>query len=67
LGIEVDSSEFPGPSRKELGDEWEDEREGWPTEKTKEQGMKSSLATISVAIRILIRFLLLLCTMLQSR
>jgi hypothetical protein len=60
LGIAVDSGEFPGPKRKELGDEWEDEWEGWPTEKMKEQGMKSSLATVSVAIRILIRFLLLL-------
>jgi hypothetical protein len=60
LGIEVDGGEFLGPWRKELGDEWEDERERWPTEKMKEQEMKSSLATISVAIRILIRFLILI-------
>jgi hypothetical protein len=43
-----------------MGDEWEDEREGWPTEKMKEQGMKSSLATVSVAISILIRLCVLI-------
>jgi hypothetical protein len=59
LGIEEECREFPGPDEEELGDEGEEKRKGWPAEKIKEQGMKSSQANLSVAIRILIRLLIL--------
>jgi hypothetical protein len=59
LSIEEECRDFPGPEKKELGDEGEEKQKGWPAEKRKEQGMKSSLANLSVAIRILIRLLIL--------
>jgi hypothetical protein len=60
LGIQEDCREFPGPERKELGDEGGEQQKGWPAEKIKEQGMKSSLANLSVlAVRIFIRLLIL--------
>jgi hypothetical protein len=59
LGIQEDYRELPGPERKELGDDGGEQRKGWPAEKTKEQGMKSSLANLSVAVRIFIRLLIL--------
>jgi hypothetical protein len=59
VGIQDDGREFPGPERKELGDEGEAKQKGWPAEKIKEQGMRSSLANLSVAVRIFIRLLIL--------
>jgi hypothetical protein len=59
LGDEGGEQQKPGPERMELGDEGREQQKGWPAEKREEQGMKSFLANLSVAIKIPILILIL--------